>query len=153
MVPLSDILLFGTASQERGFKKRLLSLQVLGSPPKTFLLNILIAVGVLLLAYEQSILSTWQNQPLPVLTVVMIEVLFHSSVLLLILASQSTRILSISLSLIGICIINAVLNALCQNTIVYNDLFRNHWGNFGFWICCGIAFYRLPAVWASLIAL
>ncbi|MDQ2715634.1 MAG: histidine kinase, partial [Chloroflexota bacterium] len=144
MLTSPDIRLFDRAPTETPLLSRsgrFGSLRVLGSTPKTFMREMLIAIDITSLVCVFLLVSTLYTQHRPIVTILEEEALFIASLLLLLPTRKSRQYM----------LVLAYDAAILVLDVLLNSAFPGNWGNFGLLALCGYTCYRFPLRWAWLV--
>ena len=143
MLTLSNFKIFDMAPEDKqqpGARGLFNGIEVIGSPPRSFILGTLLAVDIVSIVWVFLIIFKMQHSPLT--TIMSIEALYVVSLILLTLARISAQFAAV-LAYYGLTFVLSVL---------LNVLFQGNWGDFGLLAVCGFAVYRFPARWSWPIA-
>ena len=142
MLQPSEVKIFVTApyKPKRSDKSKLFpDLIAVGSPAKPFTESIVLTGDTLAIVWAITIVFSLQHSPL--VTLLLVEVLFLGSMLAFFLARRSIHISTILAYYATVLVLSMVLNLL----------FSGKWGDMGLYLLCGYATYRFPLRWAGII--
>ena len=155
MPTLSGISIFSSMpiEQQRSGTWRLLgNIRTHGTSPEAFTRGAVVPMIALGIFCALSIIVTPMLQHWPAINVIVMELLFLSSMGAILLSNRATRLATVLAYAALAFILSVVLNVLFHDVVPY-EWFQGNWGNFGLWLLCGIACYRFPARWAWFLVI